>query len=302
MNRMIYKHVVVLGIDGAGGYIQQAVTPNFDKIFENGAVTYKALASNPTISAECWGSMIFGVAPEIHGLTNEIVSTREYSQNDEIPSLFQRIQRAMPNAKIGSYCDWNPITAGMIEKNVTVSTATARDSELTPMICDYIRSEKPNFLFIQFDSVDGVGHNKGYATEEYFERIGEVDILVGDVYKALDDAEMLEDTLFIVVTDHGGIDFMHGGWTDEEKYVTLALRGKSVRKTTISNANVRDISAIALYALGIEMPAYSEDGWTSQIPVGVFMDRIEETYYDVGGGEKKKMSVSKVQHTSEEVV
>ena len=73
-----YAHVIALGIDGAGSFIRDAHTPNFDRIFASGAVTYDALASNPTISAECWGSMLLGVGPEIHRLTNEIVSKKPY--------------------------------------------------------------------------------------------------------------------------------------------------------------------------------------------------------------------------------
>ena len=149
MSKQAYSHVIVIGIDGAGSFIQQAVTPHFDRIFANGAVTYRALASRPTISAECWGSMLLGVGPEVHKLTNRIVSTEEYPDDSLFPSLFKRIRTAMPDAVLGSFCDWNPITAGIVERELGVSSATANDSELTPVICDYIRREKPNFLFIQ---------------------------------------------------------------------------------------------------------------------------------------------------------
>ena len=37
-----YRHVVVVGVDGAGGWFKDADTPNFDRIFQNGAVTYRA--------------------------------------------------------------------------------------------------------------------------------------------------------------------------------------------------------------------------------------------------------------------
>ena len=56
-----YSHVIVVGVDGAGSRFKDADTPNFDHIFENSAVTYNALSSKPTISAECWGSTLIGV-------------------------------------------------------------------------------------------------------------------------------------------------------------------------------------------------------------------------------------------------
>ena len=68
-----FSHVIVVGIDGAGSFFKDADTPDFDRIFADGAVTYDALASNPSISAECWGAMLLGVGPEIHKLNNGIV-------------------------------------------------------------------------------------------------------------------------------------------------------------------------------------------------------------------------------------
>ncbi|MBQ3177826.1 MAG: alkaline phosphatase family protein, partial [Clostridia bacterium] len=148
MSHPTYKHVIVVGIDGAGAFIKDADTPHFDRIFAEGAVTYEALASNPTISAECWGSMLLGVGPEVHKLTNGIVSSTPYPTDSPFPSLFRRIREVMPEAELGSYCDWNPITYGIVENDRNVSSATARDSELTPVICDYVRAKKPAFLFI----------------------------------------------------------------------------------------------------------------------------------------------------------
>ena len=231
-----YSHVVVIGVDGAGSWIKDAHTPNFDEIFANGAVTYSALSSKPTISAECWGSMLIGVGPEVHGLTNDIVSSTPYDVNSPFPSVFRRIREAYPDAVLGSYCDWNPITYGIVENNIGVFHNTAHDTDLTPIVCEFLCEKNPDFLFIHFDSVDGAGHGTGYGLPAFIKRISEVDELIGNVYSAIKKAEMLEDTLFIVVADHGGTNDennhgSHGGWTDEEKYVTFAATGKGIQKT-----------------------------------------------------------------------
>ncbi len=304
MSHPTYKHVVVIGIDGAGAFIRDADTPHFDRIFADGAVTYDALASNPTISAECWGSMLLGVGPEVHGLNNGIVSSTPYPVDSPFPSLFRRIREVMPDAELGSYCDWNPITFGIVENNQNVSTATARDTELTPMICDYIREKKPTFLFCHMDSVDGAGHGHGYGSPEHLQRIHEVDALVNDVYTAVEDAGMREDTLFIVIADHGGTPFNgtgagHGGWTDGEKWVTFGAAGKSVQKTYIEAMNIRDLAAIVLYAFGIDAPAFDEAGWTAQIPAGLFADGEIAPYRDISHLTGAAPRISKVPHTSE---
>lgn len=299
-----YSHVIVVGIDGAGGFFRDADVPHFNAIFKNGAVTYNALSSRPSISAECWGSMLLGVGPEVHKLTNGILESTPYPIDSEFPSLFRRIREAYPDAELGSYCDWNPITHGIVENGIGVSHDTAGDTVLTPIICDYIREKKPAFLFIQFDSVDGAGHKYGYGTPEFYQRLHEVDKLINDVHKAAGDAGMLEDTLFIVIADHGGTNpetggGSHGGWTDEEKYVTFAAAGKTVKNTVLNEMNIRDLAAIVLYSFGIEAPDFNENGWTSQIPEGLFDDENIQPYRDISHLTGAAPRISKVPHTSE---
>ncbi len=300
-----YAHVIVVGVDGAGSFFKDAVTPNFDRIFKDGAVTYGALSSNPSISAECWGSMLLGVGPEVHKLTNGIVSSTPYPVDSQFPSLFRRIKEAYPDAELGSYCDWDPITFGIVESNLGVSHDTARDDELVPIICDYIRDKKPDFLFIQLDSVDGAGHKYGYGTAEHLKRINEVDLMVDAIYSAAAEAGIINDTLFIVIADHGGTNpgngegGGHGGWTDGEKYVTFAATGKGINKTEIEKMNIRDLAAIVLYSLGIEAPEFDEAGWTSQIPEGLFNDGSVPEYRDISHLTGAEPRISKIPHTSE---
>lgn len=304
MSEKKFSHVIVVGIDGAGSFIKNADTPNFDRIFANGAVTYNALASNPSISAECWGSMLLGVGPEVHKLTNDIVSNNPYPVDSPFPSLFRRIRSVMPEAELGSYCDWNPITYGIVENNLGVSHDTADDTMLTPVICDYIREKKPTFLFIQMDSVDGAGHKYGYGTPNHLKRIHEVDQLMNDVHSAAAEAGIIDDTLFIVIADHGGTNpgnggGSHGGWTDEEKYVTFAAVGKGVNHVQIEEMNIRDLAAIVLYAFGIEIPEIDEAGWTAQVPAGIFNDLSIPAYRDLSHLTGAAPRISKAAHTSE---
>lgn len=299
-----YSHVIVIGVDGAGAWFRNADTPNFDRIFSNGAVTYKALSSKPTISAECWGSMLIGVGPEVHGLTNKKVSRLPYPLHSKHPTVFRRIRRAYPKAELGSYCDWNPITKGIVEKFIGVSHRTARDKKLTPLICNYIKKKKPDFLFIHFDSTDGAGHKNGYGTYRHLQAISEVDKLIGDVYSSARDAGIIEDTLFMVIADHGGTadegsGGSHGGWTDEEKYVTFAAAGKNVISGEAGEMNIRDLAAIVLYAFDIEAPEFNEKGWTSQIPKGIFKDADLPDYRDISHLTGAAPRISRTQHTSE---
>ncbi len=61
---------------------------------------------------------------------------------------------------------------------------------------------------------------------------------------------------------------MHGGWTDEEKYVMFAAKGPGLEKGEIGEMENRDMAAVVLYALGLgdKQP----ETWTSRVPSGRF--------------------------------
>lgn len=302
-----YEHVIIFGIDGGGSFLREADTPNMDRIFANGAKTYRAYASKPSISAECWGSMLIGVSPAVHGLTNSIVSEKIYPTDSIYPSVYRRIREYYPDAVLGAFCDWSPIIHGIVESNVGVTTMSARDNDLIPHITDYIRKEKPTFLFIHSDSVDGAGHGNGYGTPAHLAQIHTVDGYIGEVYDAVREAGIADDTLFCVICDHGGtcdpregggFGGGHGGWSDGEKYITFAAAGHGVASGEIEEMNIRDTAAIVLYALGIPAPDFTLDGWTSQLPTGLFEEEVPE-YVDISAETGAEPRVSKIHHTSE---
>ncbi len=311
-----YSHVVVYGVDGVGGFIEKADTPNFDRIFADGSVTHKALASFPSISAEGWGSILIGASPAVHELTNQNIGSHPIGGG--LPSLFGRIRKEHPDVNLCALCCWGVLVGGIIETDIGVHTRirseyseTAACEEIEEMIIDdaarILKEEKPELLFIEFDSMDKAGHLYGYGSKKYYARLHEVDTLLGRLWKAIEDAGIADDTLLLLTGDHGGqyhgedIPSDHGGWTEDERYVTFAARGKTVKKGCPDDANIRDLPAVILYALGIEAPEFDLEGWTSQIPVGLYDDPEIDTYLDISGERGAAPAISKVQYTSEEI-
>ncbi|MBP3665649.1 MAG: alkaline phosphatase family protein [Clostridia bacterium] len=263
----VYQHVVIVGVDGAGAFFARADTPNLDRIFEKGAVTYRALTSTPTISAQCWGSMLHGVTAQIHGLTNGIVESTPYPADSPFPSVFRVIREQMPEAKLGSFCNWNPINVGIIEDGLGVYKSGSKpDATIINEACTYAKENQPTLLFIQLDEADGVGHSQGYNTTAQLNKIKEQDALIQKLYETYDELGILGDTLFIVTADHGGSGTGHGGLTDEEKYVMFAAAGRTVEKGEIQDIEVRDTPAVVLHALGLTAPTT----WSARVPSGLF--------------------------------
>ena len=267
------KRVVLFGVDGGGTFFEQANTPNMDRIFASGAVSRKTLTEVPTISAECWGGMLHGVECGWHGLTNSIVSSTPYPVDSKYPSVFRAIRERMPEAKLASFCDWNPINGGIIEEGLDVYKFHAPAKDLVEPAARYIRENDFTFMFFQFDDVDGAGHRYGYGTLEHLAAIADNDGYIGGVVAALEERGWLEDTLILVEADHGGTPNVgfgghHGGATDEEKYVSFFAAGPGVKNGEVEDMLVRDTPAVILHALGIPQP----ESWTARVPVGMFID------------------------------
>ena len=262
-----YQHVVVIGVDGGGAFFQDAETPNLDYIFDNSAVTYKCLASNPTISAQCWGSIFHGVQPSLHGLTNASTEKTPYPMDSKFPSFFRVVKENDPNAELASFSSWPNINTGIIEDGLGVhKVGGMHDSLLITEICSYLEDNTPKVMFVQFDSADGAGHSYGYGTEKHIEAIETIDGYIGQIYDACVENGMLDDTLFIVTADHGGKKKSHGGLTDAEKYVMFAATGKTVQAGEIQDIELRDTPAIVAYAFDYA----ASENWTSRVPSGLF--------------------------------
>ncbi len=264
-----YEHVFIIGVDGAGRFFRDADTPNFDRIFKDGAVDYTARAETVTVSAQNWGAILTGVSYMQHKLTNS--STEPRKSDTQYPTIFTYARKAMPNAELASYLNWNVINEGIIETDLGVKEDTTNDDgELTDMICKYFEDGgAPALFFVQYDSVDHVGHSKGSKSSEFIKQIETVDGYIGRVYDTIASKGLMDNGLFIIVADHGHTRAGgHGGLTMRETNVTLAVAGKTVVKggTMDKNTRNRDVAAIALHALGIERPAHM----TARVPGNLF--------------------------------
>lgn len=269
----VYKHVFIIGIDGAGSFIEKANTPNFDRIFGSGAVTYNARTEVRTNSADNWSSILKGVSFLKHNITNDNIGEQEMTSDIEFPTVFTYVRGAMPDAKLASFVNWNAINVGIVETDIGVVKGNyPSDEEVTNLICNYLNEgNDPALMFVQFDSVDHVGHDTSSDSAEFISQIEVVDGYLGRIYDTVAAKGMLEDSLFIVVSDHGHLRQFggHGGITMDESMTTLAVRGKTVitggklDKFTRS----RDVAAITLYALGIERP----NNMTARIPGNLFL-------------------------------
>ncbi len=129
---------------------------------------------------------------------------------------------------------------------------------------------KYRIAYMHLDQVDHAGHTFGYAKPAYTNAVSRVDTLIGRLYDAYEAAGMLEDTLFVLCTDHGhrtpGGHKNHGKNTSLEVNITFALAGKTVKTGTPGKYVNTDLAPIVSYALGVK----AAKTWQGRVPHNMF--------------------------------
>lgn len=236
------KHVILIGLDGWGGYsIPKADMPNAKSMMADGAWTMKKRSVLPSSSAINWASMFMGVGTEGHGYTQwgsqhpEIPSIALSSSPDSIfPTIFRVIRDQRPDAETGILYEWDGI-GYLVDSLATsyhrhVPVADNNDSSpLTKLASQYIKESKPAFAAFIYDNPDHVGHSYGHDTPEYYAILKYLDGQIGEIIEATKEAGIYDETVFILTADHGGIEKGHGGITLQEMETPFIIAGPGIR-------------------------------------------------------------------------
>ncbi|MFT5279184.1 MAG: hypothetical protein ACI9P8_000818, partial [Bacteroidia bacterium] len=223
--------VLLIGIDGCRpDALQAANTPNLDALMANGSYTFDAMNDGITISGPGWGSLLTGVWPTKHGITDNAFLGYDILT---YPHLFRRIEEYDPSLNTVSVCQWSPInifiasTAADVIVNVADHSTYVEDEAV-----NQLSTGDPDALFLHFDDVDHAGHGSGFTPDNpnYITAIETVDNSIGGVLTALYNRPNYanENWAIIVSTDHGGIGTSHGGTTFQERNIFMIVSGDSI--------------------------------------------------------------------------
>jgi hypothetical protein len=258
------KHVVVMGFDGLSpDGLENAKTPNFDKLISEGASTMHARSVLPTSSSSNWASMIMGAGPEQHGITsnsweknNFVLPPVVQSEDFLFPTIFNLIDAKIENAEIGAIYHWDGFGRLFEKKAVDYDISPKTADETAQLASAYLKSKQPSFTFIHFDHVDHAGHEYGHGTPEYYKSVEKADIVLAEVMEAISSSGIENETLVIISADHGGIGKGHGGESLQEIEIPFILWGRSIKKNfkIIDPVYQYDNAATVAFAFGLKLP------------------------------------------------
>ena len=258
------EHVVVIGLDGLSTWgLQVAHTPCMDSLMQNGANSLSVRGILPTVSTPNWTAMMAGVGPEGTGSIdnswkNGVLSFPSVAMTSEkkFPTIFRIIREQKPDAVMGCIHNWRGF-ANMYEPEILdLDENYNDDADVAQKSAAFIKEKKPMFMFVYFGEPDGIMHNKGHLSPAYIEEIEKLDGYVRTVIRSIHEAGIADKTLIMLMSDHGGIFYAHGGNTYEELNMPFIFAGKGVKK----NYRIRqqmycyDMAANVAFALGLTPP------------------------------------------------
>lgn len=260
------KHVVLIGLDGWGAYsVEKAEMPNVKKLMNDGSYTLKKRSVLPSSSAVNWASMYMGAGPELHGYTEwgsrtPELPSRVLDKDGIFPTVFGLLREAAPKAEIGCIYEWGGIRYVVdtlaLNYDKHVKEASKEPDATARYAVEYIKKSRPALVNIVFDNPDHVGHASGHDTPDYYAVLTQLDGYVGQIVEAVKEAGMLDDTIFIITADHGGIKKGHGGKTMEEMETAFIISGKGVKKGYEFTESMMqfDVASTIAYIFGLKQP------------------------------------------------
>lgn len=259
----------MIGLDGARPELLQSPDlPTIRSLIEGGTVCWQVQAVMPSITEVNWPALLAGSTPAKTGMSEALPS--EDSLRDirlQVPTIFEVVAQNGGRA-VGLLGHWKLYSIDTGTPGPFIARGTGSSSRVTSTASLHITAEKPTFTFVYMGDLDGLGHNYGWLSEKQVAAMPKIDRSIQQLLLALDRAGIRDDTLVMIVSDHGGTDRRHSVGTPEDRTVPWILVGPGIRPGHVieDSLPIYDIAATALHALGMSIP----EQWDGQPVKAVF--------------------------------
>jgi Uncharacterized proteins of the AP superfamily len=260
-----YPHVIILAFDGWGASSFEAANMPFLKSkLPESAWTLKKRSILPTSSACNWATMFKGVGPEAHGYIAWDTASPAFDityadEKGNFPSVFSLFKKQYPEQEMGYFYQWEGMKYIFDMDDFSYSEAFPISPEGSDKMKDaaikYIKEKKPGLAAFIWDYPDKTGHTIGWYTDEYMKELSHVDTIIESVVNACIEAGIMDDTLFIITSDHGGHEKTHHQPLMSDLETPFIMFGNDVVPGMIETPFMQyDIASIIADYLYLEQP------------------------------------------------
>jgi predicted AlkP superfamily pyrophosphatase or phosphodiesterase len=214
-----------------------------------------------TVSTPGWSTILHGVWPDKHGLTENSFRKNRY---DTYPDIFTLMRRTKPELGLASLSNWDAFL--QITSEETYAQRFDTDPEMTQEAISLIQQCTPDVMLLHFDYPDATGHEFGFnpSSPEYLSSIEITDHYLGEIMSHIyqREAQFNEEWMVVLTTDHGGNGTGHGGQDNlnETRYVWYVVRSPSFTNSLINNGESVDLLPTMMKWLEVSTNGMSLDG------------------------------------------
>ena len=275
------KRVVLISLDGicVAGF-RQAKPPHLDTLLSEGVLSTETRVVMPSVTLPNWTSHLTGSGPEQHGVANNAWTVDKYKLpaiekdvDGYYPSVFSVLKQAIPQAKTAFYYNWGPLINPYNRQYLDEISYLEKDAyiENYEKAFNFLveNRETPTLVFLYSVHTDHAGHKYKWMSSEYIRSIEEADVEIGKFLDKMKQEGLYEDTHFMFLTDHGGIEYGHGGLSTDEMIVPWGITGPKIKKKMKMEEpnNTVNTASVILHLFRVEQPA----GWTGEVPKSIFL-------------------------------
>ena len=219
---MKQNKVILVSIDGMRAKaFASCGHPLVEYLREHGSYTLNGRSVIPPVTLPAHLSIFYSVPPQRHGtLNNTYVSpVRPFD------GLIETIKHAGKTS--AAFFTWEPLRDITRPDMLTYSefafaySMESADTYLSDRALTCLRDRKPDFLFLHLVETDEKGgHDHGWMSEEYFDRIR---IALDNLERII--KEFGDEYAIIMTADHGGHDRIHGMDIPEDMVIPMCFLG-----------------------------------------------------------------------------
>lgn len=256
-------HVVIIGLDAMSSHgMQRATTPNLNRMIENGASSINGRCILTPASTQNWTTMLTGAVPVQHGVTgnpwqrdNHRIEPYISNEDGLFPSIFDWVREGRRDAKVYMLHEWKNVKRMFSWERVNICEKTPTGEATFERAEELFFADRPDLLYMHILDTDHVGHNDGHDTEEFYSCIEKYDTLIGQFVERIEKEGLLDNTLIMVVADHGGFLGTHSGESEKAIEIPVILYGGGVQNgVTLSKYFIFDVAPTVAWAMDVEWP------------------------------------------------
>ncbi len=280
VNASAAKRIVLISLDGicVDGFLK-AKTPNLDALLAEGSLSLDTRVVMPSVTLPNWTSHLTGSGPEQHGVVDNsweiskfILPAIETDSEGYYPSVFKVLKEALPQVKTAFYYNWINLFYPYNKQYLDEVSYLEEDAYVPnyEKALSFLKENRkhPTLVFLYSVHTDHAGHKYKWMSPEYIKSIEEADVEIGRFIDKMKQEGLYNDTHFMFLTDHGGINYGHGGVSTNEMIVPWGITGPGIKKGfKITEANnTVNTAATILHLFKVKQPL----SWTGEVIESIF--------------------------------